>query len=70
MIASGGWKTTRQGHYIDLEPQGRSMVAGGMYNLTPEQLLRFRQSISEDASEFKGILQTRDFSDTFGGDQR
>lgn len=67
MIAPGGWKTTRHGYYIHLEPQGRSMVAGGMYNPTSEQLHRFRQAISEDASGFKKILQTRDFIETFGG---
>jgi uncharacterized protein (TIGR02453 family) len=66
MVAPGGWKTTRHGYYISLEPQGKSMVAGGLYNPTAEQLSRFRQAIVEDADEFKDVTRTKEFVETFG----
>jgi uncharacterized protein (TIGR02453 family) len=66
MVAPGGWRSSALGYYIAIEPFGRSMVAGGLYNPTPEELNRFRQAISEDASEFKQIVQEKAFIKAFG----
>jgi uncharacterized protein (TIGR02453 family) len=66
MIAPGGWKTTALGYFVSVAPQGQSMVAGGLYDPTPEQLNRFRQAIDEDATTFKKVTAARDFVATFG----
>jgi uncharacterized protein (TIGR02453 family) len=66
MVAPGGWKTSAFGYYLSLEPQGQSMVAGGLYAPTPEQLLKFRRAIDEDAAAFKEITGAPDFVQAFG----
>ncbi len=66
-IAPGGKKSTRMGYYVSIDPQGQSMVAGGMWQPTTEQLIRFRQSIDEDPSEFKQLISAKAFVDYFGG---
>lgn len=66
MIAPGGWKTTAFGYYIGVEPHGQSIVAGGLYAPTPEQLNRFRQAIDEDAATFKKVTHAKDFVEVFG----
>jgi uncharacterized protein (TIGR02453 family) len=51
-IAPGGWKGTRLGYYIHLEPKDRTMLAGGLYAPEPEQLARFRRARDRDAAQF------------------
>jgi uncharacterized protein (TIGR02453 family) len=66
LIGPGGRKAMQQGYYISIEPQGRSMVAGGLYMPTPEQLTRFRQAIDRDAAQLKKITRAKPFVDHFG----
>jgi uncharacterized protein (TIGR02453 family) len=66
MIAPGGWMTNGRGYYISIEPRGQSLVAGGLYNPTPQELNRFRQAIDNDAATFKALTRARDFADAFG----
>ncbi len=66
VIAPGGWRSTYLGYYISIAPHGQSMVAGGVYLPTPEQLNGFRQAIDEDASGFKDITGAPDFVQVFG----
>jgi uncharacterized protein (TIGR02453 family) len=66
MIAPGGRKSAWQGYYISIGPGGRSLVAGGLYSPTPEQLGRFRRSVGQDASELKEITRARAFVEQFG----
>lgn len=66
LVAPGGWRATAQGYYISLQPHGQSMVAGGLYNPTPQQLDRFRQAIDQDAAAFRQIAQAPDFVEVFG----
>ncbi len=66
VIAPGGWRSTYIGYYISISPHGQSMVAGGLYLPTPEQLNRFRQVISENADTFKKIIGAQDFLQAFG----
>jgi uncharacterized protein (TIGR02453 family) len=66
LVAPGGWRATAQGYYISLEPHGQSMVAGGLYDPTPEQMDRFRQAIDRDAAAFRQIVQAPDFVEVFG----
>lgn len=64
-IVSGGRKSGRLGYHIHLQPDA-TMIAGGMWEPTPEQLTRFRQAISGDASSFRKILDSAPFKRHFG----
>jgi uncharacterized protein (TIGR02453 family) len=66
VIGPGGRKETHQGYYISIEPQGRSMAAGGLYMPNPEQLTRFRQAIDRNAAGFKKITRAQAFIEYFG----
>ena len=66
LVAPGGWRATAQGYYISLQPHGQSMVAGGLYNPTPQQLDRFRQAIDQDAAAFRQVTQAPAFIEVFG----
>ncbi len=66
LVAPGGWRATAQGYYISLQPHGQSMVAGGLYDPTPQQLDRFRQAVDRDAAAFRQIVQAPDFVEVFG----
>lgn len=66
IVAPGGWRTDALGYYVSIQPGGQSMVAGGLYSPTAEQLYRFRQVIDGDAAPFKKITQAREFVTTFG----
>ncbi len=66
LVGPGGWAGKAYGYFISLEPHGQTMVAGGLYSPTPEQLERFRQVIAGDATEFKQVTQARDFVEVFG----
>ena len=65
LIAPGGWKSQTQGYYIGLGP-GQTMVAGGLYAPTAEQLERFRRAIDGHAPSFKEILSAPAFIESFG----
>ena len=66
IIGPGGWKGSRLGYYISLEPGARSMVAGGLHDPAPEQLNRFRQSIAKEANAFKKLTRNAVFVRAFG----
>ena len=66
MIAPGGWKPSRPGYYVSLEPPGNSIVAGGLYDPSPEQLEHFRQAMVRNASAFKKITHAPAFVEIFG----
>jgi uncharacterized protein (TIGR02453 family) len=65
-IAPGGKKTMRMGYHVALQPGGQSIIAGGMWEPSTEQLIKFRESIDRDASQFKRIIRSKSFTDTFG----
>ena len=65
-IAPGGKKTMRMGYHVALQPGGQSIIAGGMWEPSTEQLTKFRESIDRDASQFKRIIRSKSFTDTFG----
>ena len=66
IIAPGGKKSPEQGYYVSLQPHGQSLVAGGLYMPSPEQLDRFRQAIDQHAGEFKAITGNPAFVEQFG----
>jgi uncharacterized protein (TIGR02453 family) len=66
VVGPGGRKAFVKGYYISIEPHGQSMVAGGLYSPTAEQLARFRQAIDRYAPRYKKVIQDRTFVDYFG----
>jgi uncharacterized protein (TIGR02453 family) len=67
MIAPGGWKGNQQlGYYVSVEPGGESMVAGGLYAPSTEQLMRFREMVVRDPSKFKMLTSEAAFVQAFG----
>ena len=65
-IAPGGRKSGKMGYYISVGPGNRTIVAGGLYSPTPEQLARFRKAIESDASRLRAIAKARPFVENFG----
>src|SRR5664280_1186898 len=55
IIGPGGKKSVNQSYYVHIEPHDQSLVAGGLYMPSPEQLERFRQAIDQHAATFKCI---------------
>src|SRR5215212_3171464 len=55
-IAPGGKKSTSLGYHLHMQPHSETLIAGGLYMPTPEQLAKFRRAIAQDAAPFKAIL--------------
>ncbi|NQX96889.1 MAG: DUF2461 domain-containing protein [Flavobacteriales bacterium] len=66
---AGGYKRAtkqlRGGYYFHIE-EGNSMVGGGFWAPSKEDLLRIREDISTDASELRKVLNSKTFKETFG----
>ncbi len=61
----------RGGYYFHIE-SGNSFVGGGFWAPNPADLKRVREEIDADDQEFRGIVNTKAFTKTFGsllGDQ-
>lgn len=65
-LAPGGKKSERLGYHLHLQPQDQSLIAGGLYMPSPDQLARFRTAIDQDAAPFKALLTDREFKKYFG----
>jgi len=65
-IAPGGRKSEQLGYHIAVGPHGQSMIAGGLYMPTAEQLAKFRQAIDQDATELKTIAHDTTFTHALG----
>lgn len=65
-IAPGGRKSGNLGYYVHLAPHDESLVAGGLYMPTSEQLAKFRSAVAKDAAPFKRITHASAFVRYFG----
>jgi uncharacterized protein (TIGR02453 family) len=65
-LAPGGKKSERLGYHLHLQPQGQSLIAGGLYMPGAEQLARFRKALDQDAAPFKALLKDKEFKKYFG----
>jgi uncharacterized protein (TIGR02453 family) len=63
-IASGGRKSKMAGYYIHLQPN-QSFVAAGAYMPEPEILKEIRYEIMDQLSEFKKIIEDKQFIQYF-----
>ena len=65
-IAPGGKKSSSLGYHLHIQPHNETLIAGGLYMPTPEQLARFRMAIDQDATPFKAIINDKTFKSYFG----
>lgn len=66
-FAPGGRKSTKAGYYFHLEPDGKSMLAGGMYAPPAEDLKKIRQEIDYNGARLRGILAEPGFAKYYNG---
>ena len=65
-LARGGRKSTWAGYYFHLEP-GASFVGGGVWMPAPPELAKIRQEIDYCLDEFRGIIESAEFTRQYGG---
>jgi uncharacterized protein (TIGR02453 family) len=65
-INVGGKNSNTAGYYLHIQPNGKSMLAGGMYMPESKILNAVRQEIDYNTKEFKSIIQKKSFKNTFG----
>jgi len=65
-IVEGGKKSIKAGYYLHLEPNNKSMIAGGLYMPATENLSKIREEIDYNNKEFKKILNQKEFKNYFG----
>ena len=65
-IAPGGKKSSSLGYHLHMQPDNETLIAGGLYMPTPEQLASFRAAIDQDAAPFKAIINDKEFKKYFG----
>lgn len=69
---AGGYRRAthalRGGYYWQVKP-GATILAGGFFSPSKEDLLHIRQQIAQDAAPLRDVLAEKDFQDTFGGFQ-
>ena len=58
-------KQLRGGYYLRIRP-GESFLAGGFWEPNKEDLLRIRKEIEVDATEFREIIEDKNFQHYFG----
>lgn len=54
------------GYYVQLGPNGNTLIAGGLYQPDKTQLAAIRQEIDYNAAELKAVLNAPDFRRYFG----
>ncbi len=64
--ASPGKEVEAPGYYVQLGPNGQTLIAGGLYMPDKAQLAAIRQEIDYNADELKALLAAPDFRRYFG----
>lgn len=64
-VAFGGRKSELPGYYLQVEP-GNSFFGGGLYCPQPPVLKKVRDEVSVYPEELRAILESADFTSTFG----
>ena len=65
-IALGGKRSMRAPYYIHIEPQDNSILAGGIYMPTPDQLAAIRRAIDRKPAQLKAAISSKPFKKYFG----
>ncbi|NNC34021.1 MAG: DUF2461 domain-containing protein [Croceitalea sp.] len=58
-------KANRGGYYLRIKP-GETFIATGFWDPNKEDLLRIRKELEMDASEFKSVIENKDFKKIWG----
>ena len=66
-ITKGGKKSPFAGYYVHIEPDGKTMVAGGIWMPETVNLKKIRQEIDYCYDEFHKIVTAKKFVNQFGG---
>lgn len=72
LIGSGGRNTPGTAYYIQIQPDGGSLVASGRYVVFPAELKAIRDGIAADPQALRRIIEAKSFKKLFGemtGDQ-
>jgi uncharacterized protein (TIGR02453 family) len=64
-IGMGGKSSGKIDYYLHIEPNGKSVLGGGMWSPSPENLAKFRQEIDYNAGELKSIIDNPEFQSHF-----
>jgi uncharacterized protein (TIGR02453 family) len=64
-IARDGRKSICPGYYFHMQPNGESLLAGGLYCMDSKMVKAARRAISDNAEEFLEIVGESSFKDTF-----
>ena len=64
--AGAGKEVDSPGYYLQLGPNGNTLIAGGLYQPDKAQLAAIRQEIDYNADELKALLAAPDFQRYFG----
>ncbi|MBE6323075.1 MAG: DUF2461 domain-containing protein [Bacteroidales bacterium] len=64
-IACGGRKSIRPGYYFHLQPNGESLLAGGLYCMDSKMVKAARRAINDNQEEFLEIVGERSFKENF-----
>jgi uncharacterized protein (TIGR02453 family) len=67
LMGSAGRKSGARSYYLHIEPEGGSMLAGGLYDPSSEELGKIRAALAEDSRPLKKILAAPEFQRHFGG---
>ncbi|HEX8426569.1 DUF2461 domain-containing protein [Hymenobacter sp.] len=66
-FSGGGKAGSNPGYYVQLGPNGQTLLAGGLYEPEKEQLARIRQEIDYNGAALHELLQTPGFRKYFAG---
>ncbi|AII52886.1 DUF2461 domain-containing protein [Hymenobacter sp. APR13] len=66
-FSEGGKAGTGPGYYVQLGPQGQTLLAGGIYVPEKDQLTRIRQEIDYNGSALHQLLEAPEFRRYFPG---
>ena len=64
-IVEGGRKTGNPGFYIHIMP-GNNFIGGGIYQPSPEALIKVRQEIDYSGKDLMAIIENNKFKSTYG----
>ena len=64
-MTKGGKKSPMAGYYVQVEPNGNSFLAGGIYMPMPPELKKVRTEILYGFDEFKDIVEGENFRQYF-----
>lgn len=65
-MTKGGKKSPLAGYYLHIEPDGKSILAGGLWMPESEKLKKVRQEIDYCFDEFSKIVSNKKFKAQFG----